>query len=638
MFGFIRLAAATPQVSVANCTQNAERIISMLQKADEQEVSVVCFPELSVSAATCNDLFFQRSLIEAVKNELCKIAEATSSLNAFGIVGAPLLYNNKLFNCAVVVGEGKIWGVVPKIYLPNHAESSESRWFTSGNVLAEGLNMQIGRSIVPFTANQLFTTADFTFAVSFGSDICAPVSPAISLSFAGADVIFTPAAFVESAGRHKAQRSFLLHQSQSLISGLVCASAGYGESTQDVVLSGKTFIAEMGAMIAECKRFTHAEQLTIGEIDVERIRHARLENSLYKQGAEQNVHTIFLFTELPIEKKNVENLMRTYPSLPFIPTDEAERCERCEEILNIQTEGLMKRLVHTHSDKVVIGISGGLDSTLALLVTVRAFDALGISRNNIYGVTMPGFGTTDRTYTNALEMMKQLGITTYEIPIATAVLQHFADIHHDPSKHDVTYENSQARERTQILMDFANSKGAMVIGTGDLSELALGWATYNGDHMSMYGVNGSVPKTLVKHLVIHEAQESDNEVVRNTLLDVVNTPISPELIPAAEDGTIAQKTENLVGPYELHDFFLYHTLRNAFTPEKICFIAERAFAGTYDKATITHWLNTFTRRFFMQQFKRSCLPDGPKVGSCSLSPRGDWRMPTDADGSHWKFL
>ena len=637
MFGFIRLAAAIPQVSVANCTQNAERIISMLQKAEEQQVSVVCFPELSISAATCNDLFFQRPLIDAVKNELCKIAEATSSLNTFAIVGAPLLYNNKLFNCAVVIGEGKIWGAVPKTYLPNHSESSETRWFTPGNVLSEGVKIQIGNHTIPLTANLLFSTTEFTFAISFGSDICAPISTAASLSFAGADVIFSPSAFIESAGRHNSQRNLLLHQSQSIISGIVCASAGFGESTQDVVLSGKTFITEMGEMIAESKRFTHTEQLTVGEIDVERIRHARLENSLYKQCAEQNELPNFLITELPIEKKVEVNLTRSYPSLPFIPTDENERRERCEEILNIQTEGLMKRLVHTHSDKAVIGISGGLDSTLALLVTVRAFDALGISRSNIYGVTMPGFGTTDRTYTNALEMMKQLGVTTFEIPIATAVMQHFADIQHDPSKHDVTYENSQARERTQILMDFANSKGGMVIGTGDLSELALGWATYNGDHMSMYGVNGSVPKTLVKHLVIYEANNAENEVVKNILLDVVNTPISPELIPAATDGTIKQKTEDLVGPYELHDFFLYHTLRNGFSPEKIRFIALQAFKGIYDQDTITHWLNTFTRRFFMQQFKRSCLPDGPKVGSCTLSPRGDWCMPTDADGTLWKL-
>ena len=637
MFGFIRLAAATPQVSVANCTQNAERIISMLQKAEEQQVSVVCFPELSISAATCNDLFFQRPLIDAVKNELCKIAEATSSLKTFAIVGAPLLYNNKLFNCVVVVGEGKIWGAVPKTYLPNHSESSETRWFTPGNVLAEGVKIQIGNHTIPLTANQLFSTTEFTFAISFGSDICAPISTSASLSFAGADVIFSPSAFIESAGRHNSQRNLLLHQSLSIISGIVCASAGFGESTQDVVLSGKAFITEMGEMIAESKRFTHTEQLTVGEIDVERIRHARLENSLYKQCAEQNELPNFLITELPIEKNVEVNFTRSYPSLPFIPTDENERRERCEEILNIQTEGLMKRLIHTHSDKTVIGISGGLDSTLALLVTVRAFDALGISRSNIYGVTMPGFGTTDRTYTNALEMMKQLGVTTFEIPIATAVMQHFADIQHDPLKHDVTYENSQARERTQILMDFANSKGGMVIGTGDLSELALGWATYNGDHMSMYGVNGSVPKTLVKHLVIYEANNAENEVVKNILLDVVNTPISPELIPAATDGTIKQKTEDLVGPYELHDFFLYHTLRNGFSPEKIRFIALQAFNGVYDQDTITHWLNTFTRRFFMQQFKRSCLPDGPKVGSCTLSPRGDWRMPTDADGMLWKL-
>ena len=637
MYGFIKLAAAVPQVTVANCTLNAQHIISLLQKADEQSVGVVCFPELSITGATCNDLFFQRPLIEAVNRELHNIVEATSTLTTFAIVGAPLLYNQQLYNCAIVVGKGKVWGVVPKTYLANHSEASETRWFTSGATLAPEAHIQIGEAQVPFSVQQIFTTPDFTFGIAFGNDALAPLSTATTLSLKGAEVIISPSAFPESAGHHTTLRSSLLNQSKKDISAIICASAGYGESTQDLVLSGKAFIVEKGEMINEGKRFLHKEQLVLGEIDIERLRHARLENSLFKQAVTLANGISPLHTEIPFNAPSLTTLERSYTALPFIPSSEQERQERCEEIFNIQVEGLMKRLQHTHSSTAVIGISGGLDSTLALLVTVRAFDALGISRSNIYGITMPGFGTTDRTYQNALEMMKQLEITTLEIPIANAVMQHFADIHHDPAKHDVTYENSQARERTQILMDFANSKGAMVIGTGDLSELALGWATYNGDHMSMYGVNGSVPKTLVKHLVIHEALATENEVVRKTLLDVVNTPISPELIPAAEDGTIKQKTEDLVGPYELHDFFLYHTLRNGFTPAKIRFIAEQTFQGTYDSGTITHWLNTFTRRFFMQQFKRSCLPDGPKVGSCSLSPRGDWRMPTDADSMHWKL-
>ena len=637
MFGFIKLAAAVPQVTVANCTLNTQHIISLLQKADEQRVGVVCFPELSITGATCNDLFFQRPLIEAVNRELHNIVEATSTLTTFAIVGAPLLYNQQLYNCAIVVGKGKVWGVVPKTYLANHSEASETRWFTSGATLAPEAQIQIGEVQVPFSPNQIFTTPDFTFGIAFGNDALSPLSTATTLSLKGADVIFSLSAFPESAGHHTTLRSSLLNQSKKDISAIICASAGYGESTQDLVLSGKAFIVEKGEMINEGKRFLHKEQLVTGEIDIERLRHARLENSIFKQAVTLANEICPLHTEIPFNTPSFTTLERRYAALPFIPENEQERQERCEEIFNIQVEGLMKRLQHTHSSTAVIGISGGLDSTLALLVTVRAFDALGISRSNIYGITMPGFGTTDRTYQNALEMMKQLEITTLEIPIANAVMQHFADIHHDPAKHDVTYENSQARERTQILMDFANSKGAMVIGTGDLSELALGWATYNGDHMSMYGVNGSVPKTLVKHLVIHEALASENEIVRNTLLDVVNTPISPELIPAATDGTIKQKTEDLVGPYELHDFFLYHTLRNGFTPAKIRFIAEQTFQGTYDSATITHWLNTFTRRFFIQQFKRSCLPDGPKVGSCSLSPRGDWRMPTDADSMHWKL-
>ena len=638
MFGFIKFAAAVPNVVVANCSHNAQRIISLMQQADEQNASVVCFPELSITAATCQDLFFQLPLLTAAQEELHTIVKATTTLNTFAVVGMPLLHNNKLYNCAVVVGEGKVWGVVPKTYIPNHGESAEARWFTSSASLPNDATIKLGNTLVPFTAHQLFTTPEFIFGIAFGSDLCAPISTATTLSLAGADVVLSPAAFVESAGRHDKLRLMLLAQTQANLCGLVCSSAGYGESTQDVVLSGKTFIAEKGELLKEGERFTHDEQLITCEIDIERIRHARLESSNFKQSESIFPVPVHLTTHLPATLTHKLSLERTFAPLPFIPADETKRSERCEEILNIQAEGLMKRLKHTHSDKAVIGISGGLDSTLALLVTIRAFDALGISRNNIYGITMPGFGTTDRTYTNALEMMKQLGITTHEIPIATAVLQHFSDIGHDPSKHDITYENSQARERTQILMDFANSKGAMVIGTGDLSELTLGWATYNGDHMSMYGVNASVPKTLVKHLVIHEANITPNKVVSATLLDVVNTPISPELIPAAADGTIKQKTEDLVGPYELHDFFLYHTLRNGFTPEKIRHIALQAFADTYDEATITHWLNTFTRRFFMQQFKRSCLPDGPKVGSCSLSPRGDWRMPTDATNTHWTLL
>ena len=637
MFGFIKFAAAVPQVVVGNCSHNAQRIISLMQNADEQKVSIVCFPELSITATTCQDLFFQQALLTAAKRELLTIVEASATLNTFAVVGMPLLYNNKLYNCAVVVGEGKIWGIVPKTYIPNHGESAEARWFTSGASLPNDATIKLGNALVPFTPRQLFTTHDFTFSVAFGSDLCAPISTATTLSLAGADVILSPAAFVESAGRHDKLRLTLLAQTQTNLCGLVCSSAGYGESTQDVVLSGKTFIAEKGEMLKEGKRFTHSEQLCTCEIDIERIRHARLESSIFKQSGSILPIPDYLTTALPSFITGEHPLERSFATLPFIPTDEILRSERCEEILNIQAEGLMKRLLHTRCNKAVIGISGGLDSTLALLVTIRAFDALGISRSNIYGITMPGFGTTDRTYSNALEMMKQLGITTHEIPIATAVLQHFSDIGHDPSKHDITYENSQARERTQILMDFANSKGAMVIGTGDLSELALGWATYNGDHMSMYGVNAAVPKTLVKHLVIHEANMISNTIVSETLLDVVNTPISPELIPAAADGTIKQKTEDLVGPYELHDFFLYHTLRNGFSPEKIRYIALQAFDGIYDETTVTHWLNTFTRRFFVQQFKRSCLPDGPKVGSCTLSPRGDWHMPTDADGAHWQL-
>ena len=589
---------------------------------------------MCITAYTCGDLFGQQLLLEEAEMGLMQILNNTRQLDIISILGMPIAVNSTVINAAVVIQKGKILGVVPKTYLPNYKEFYEQRWFTSALQVAED-NVRLCGQIVPMGTNLLFETSDTTFGIEICEDLWSTIPPSSTLALQGAEILFNLSADNEGIGKHSYLRSLISQQSARYIAGYVFSSCGFGESTTDVVFAGNGLIYENGSELAHNKRFSLEEQLVISEIDVERLR------------AERRINTTFAASKgtVPSDKKPLRittefvnskelNLTRTFDMHPFVPQGETLN-ERCEEVFSMQVAGLAQRLVHTGAKTAVIGISGGLDSTLALLVCVRTFDKLELPRKNIIGVTMPGFGTTDRTYHNALSLMKSLGITIREISIKEACIQHFKDINHDINIHDVTYENSQARERTQILMDIANQTWGMVIGTGDLSELVLGWATYNGDHMSMYGVNGSVPKTLVKYLVKWVAENDIDEESRITLLDIVETPISPELIPADENGEIQQKTEDLVGPYELHDFFLYYFMRFGFRPSKIYYLANIAFKDIYDEETIKKWLSTFFRRFFNQQFKRSCLPDGPKVGSISISPRGDWRMPSDASSATW---
>ena len=638
--GFIKIAAAIPSVSVGDCAFNTEQIENMMVRAEGHGASIVCLPELSISAYTCQDLFQQQVLIDEAEASLLKLIEFSRNLCVAALVGVPIAHGNMLFNCAAVIQRGKIHGLVPKTYIPNYKEFYEKRWFASATHLAEGTTIHFCGQTVPLSTNLLFETQHCVFGIELCEDLWAPLPPGTHLALSGADIIFNLSASNELIGKASYLRSLIQGQSARTIAGYVYAGSGFGESTQDLVFSGRAFICENGHMLAEAERFTMKEQLIVSEIDVERLRAERRVNTTFADCAANDQLPRPAVIELEPCTPNVPfTLTRAVDAHPFVPEGD-ELNVRCEEILCMQSEGLARRIVHTHAQTVVIGISGGLDSTLALLVAVHAFDRLERDRRGIVGITMPGFGTTDRTYTNAINLMKELGVTIREISIADAVTLHFRDLGHDINNHDLTYENSQARERTQILMDAAGQMGGFVVGTGDLSELALGWATYNGDHMSMYGVNASIPKTLVKHLVAWAADNMADEAARVTLMDIVNTPISPELIPAAEDGSIKQVTEDLVGPYELHDFFLYNVLRFGFRPRKIYMLACQAFNGSgngtfYPEAVIHKWLNTFYRRFFSQQFKRSCLPDGPKVGSCSLSPRGDWRMPSDATAKAW---
>ncbi|EOA51463.1 NAD(+) synthase [Bacteroides salyersiae] len=633
-YGFVKVAAAVPRVKIADCKYNAGQLESLIAIADGKGVQIITFPEMCITAYTCGDLFGQQLLLEEAEMGLMQILNNTRQLDIISILGMPIAVNSTVINAAVVIQKGKILGVVPKTYLPNYKEFYEQRWFTSALQVVED-NVRLCGQIVPMGTNLLFETSDTTFGIEICEDLWSTIPPSSTLALQGAEILFNLSADNEGIGKHSYLRSLISQQSARCIAGYVFSSCGFGESTTDVVFAGNGLIYENGSELAHNKRFSLEEQLVISEIDVERLR------------AERRINTTFAASKgtVPSDKKPLRittefvnskelNLTRTFDMHPFVPQGETLN-ERCEEVFSIQVAGLAQRLVHTGAKTAVIGISGGLDSTLALLVCVRTFDKLELPRKNIIGVTMPGFGTTDRTYHNALSLMKSLGITIREISIKEACIQHFKDINHNINIHDVTYENSQARERTQILMDIANQTWGMVIGTGDLSELALGWATYNGDHMSMYGVNGSVPKTLVKYLVKWVAENDIDEESRITLLDIVETPISPELIPADENGEIQQKTEDLVGPYELHDFFLYYFMRFGFRPSKIYYLANIAFKDIYDEETIKKWLSTFFRRFFNQQFKRSCLPDGPKVGSISISPRGDWRMPSDASSATW---
>lgn len=624
--GFVRVASAIPVVEIANPKVNADRIIALLGKAAKENVKIVCFPELCLTGYTCADLFYQRTLIEETRRQLCRVNDEASKLGIFALVGAPYYRDGKLYNAAFVAGSGSIFfdTEVDKQYLPSNNEFYEKRWFTPG----------FGEK------KQIFEVDGIKFGIEICEDLWMPTSPSDEMCLAGAEIIFNLSASDELIGKEAYRRQLVRQKSATNACAYVYTGSGFGESSTDLVFSGTAIIAENGSQLATSERFSFKEQLIIADIDVQRLQADRLRNSAFIIG-NQNPNKKNEFETISLNNLGANNIYsepsdvtRTFAPHPFVPPED-EMTTRCNEIFSIQVGGLATRLFHTGIKKAVVGISGGLDSTLALLVMVKTFDKLGLPRENIVGITMPGFGTTGRTYNNSLNMMKSLGVTIKEVDIKPACLQHLKDIDHDLSILDVSYENTQARERTQILMDYANKIGGLVVGTGDLSELVLGWATYNGDHMSMYAVNTSIPKTLVRYMVKYAALYEMDEAAKETLLDVCDTPVSPELLPADDKGEISQKTEDLVGPYELHDFFIYYTLRFGFSPTKIFFMAQKAFDGQYDKATILKWMRTFYWRFFAQQFKRSCMPDGPKVGSVSLSPRGDLRMPSDACSKIW---
>lgn len=626
--GFLTVAATTPTVTVADCQANTQEILHAIRNAAQHGAKIVVLPELCITAYTCSDLFWQSKLLDEAEAALSLIAKETRTIDALIFVGLPLRVQGKLFNVAAALCHGEILGFVPKVHLPAYNEFYETRHFTSGSanmgtVLFEGTEVPMGTNLL-FACS---TIPDLVVAAELCEDLWVPNPPSTAHALAGATVICNLSASDEMIGKRTYRRSLVSGQSARLVCAYVYATAGEGESTTDLVFGGQNLIAENGTLLGQTTTYENAS--VVSTIDVARLAAERRRMSTYPAISADNYRTVSF--SLDVE---VSQLYRRIDADPFVPTDPELLNHRCDEILTIQALGLKKRFAHTHAQSAVVGISGGLDSTLALLVTTRAFDMLGMDRSGIIAVTMPGFGTTDRTYTNACAMVRSLGATLREVPIADAVLQHFADINHDPNNHDVTYENSQARERTQILMDIANQENGLVIGTGDLSELALGWATYNGDHMSMYAVNASVPKTLVRHLVHYYATTCEDDALQQVLLDVLDTPVSPELLPPT-DGDISQKTEDLVGPYALHDFFLYYLLRFGFTPSKIFRLACVAFDGRYSEDVIKKWLHTFYRRFFAQQFKRSCLPDGPKVGSIAVSPRGDLRMPSDACARAW---
>ena len=626
--GFVKVAAVTPDIRVADVEFNKEQICRKMDEAAASGAKIIVFPELCVTGYTCSDLFTQDVLLDHAREVLTEIAAHTRDMDALVFVGAPLAVDGELYNVAAAMNHGKILGLTTKTFLPNYGEFYEMRQFREGPEKAR--EIEFDGEMVPFGPKILFTAKQMEHlivAAEICEDVWSPVPPSIEAVREGATVIVNCSASDETIGKATYRESLIEGQSARLIAGYIYSNAGEGESTTDLVFGGHNLIAENGTILAESKRFENG--IIYSEIDVNRLMSERRKNTTFKTAKERTL------TRVPFDIEITETeLTRVFPSRPFVPSENRERAKRCEEILTIQAMGLKKRLEHTHAKCAVVGISGGLDSTLALLVTAKAFDALGLDRKHIISVTMPCFGTTDRTYNNACKMSLSLGAELREVPIAAAVMQHFKDIGHDPEDHSVTYENSQARERTQVIMDIANANGGMVIGTGDMSELALGWATYNGDHMSMYGVNASVPKTLVRHLVQYYADTTDDKELQVVLYDVLDTPVSPELLPP-KDGKIAQKTEDLVGPYELHDFFLYYFLRFGYAPSKIYRIAKYSFAGEYDDETIYKWLRTFCWRFFAQQFKRSCLPDGPKVGTVALSPRGDWRMPSDACVASW---
>lgn len=628
--GFIKVAAATPKIKVADPAYNTEEILKIIDETEKNGASILVFSELTISGYTCGDLFLQQPLLTECKNQLLRIVKATENKSMLVVVGCPIVIKQKLYNCAIVISDGSILGIVPKTHLPNYSEFYELRHFTSGEGLEEDLWFGEEFGYVNVAVNQLFKCKEIpelVVACEICEDLWVPLPPSTYHAMAGATVICNPSASVETTTKESYRRSLVSNQSARLLAAYIYADAGEGESTQDVVYSGHHLICENGSVLAEAKRFTN--EIIYADIDVQKLVAERRKMTSFPGGQTDD----YFEQEFSLEVKE-NKITRTFPKAPFVPDNQDERDKRCDEILSLQSMGLKKRLEHTNCKHAVVGISGGLDSTLAVLVTARAFDLLDIPRENLICVTMPCFGTTDRTYQNAVSLIKELGATLKEVRIEKAVRQHFADIGHDENNHDVTYENSQARERTQILMDMANQYNGMVIGTGDMSELALGWATYNGDHMSMYAVNCSVPKTLVRYLVLYYAETTDNKKLSEVLMDVLDTPVSPELLPPV-DGVISQKTEDLVGPYELHDFFLYYMLRFGFPKSKLYRMAKLTFDGVYDDETIKKWLDKFYWRFFSQQFKRSCLPDGPKVGSVAVSPRGDLRMPSDASPTAW---
>lgn len=633
--GFIKVAAACPVVNVADIEFNVKNIKECINKALEQEAKLVVFPELSVTAYTCADLFTQKLLLdkslEAIEN-LCIYSRKKDLLIA---IGAPFVHKSCLYNCAYIIFKGNILGIVPKSYIPNYTEFYEKRWFTEGiDIVSEKTNLYFQEN-VPFGTNLIFTSGIFKFGFEVCEDLWAVIPPSSYLSLMGANIIGNLSASNEVVSKADYRKDLVKAQSARSISSYIYASSGVFESSTDLVFSGDLLIGENGNLLKHNNRFQRENEVITSIIDVSRLNNQRLKNVSFRDSVK-----LLPFEALEINFKfsdtETKNFDRYIDKHPFVPSDETQRETRCREIFNIQTAALAKRITHTNLKRAVIGISGGLDSTLALLVTVKTFDMLNVPRKNIITVTMPGFGTTDRTYSNAVSLCKHLDTEFKEINIVDACLQHFKDINHPVEKHDVTYENVQARERTQILMDIANKEGGLLIGTGDLSELALGWCTYNGDHMSMYGVNCSIPKTLVRYLVRYVAQKEMKGDVSEILMDILDTPVSPELLPKDKEGNITQKTEDIVGPYELHDFFLYHFVRQSETPEKILFLAKEAFRNDYDEETIKKWLDIFIKRFFTQQFKRSAIPDGPKVGTVSLSPRGDWRMPSDASYNLWQ--
>ncbi|MGN8914143.1 NAD(+) synthase [Anaerofustis butyriciformans] len=630
-YGFIKVATGVPKVKVANPDYNKEQIIKLIDKANEQNVKILITPELSISAYTCADLFFQDTLLDQCEKALYEITEYTKEIDIALVVGMPIRYKNALYNCAVIMLRGEILGIIPKQYIPIHNEFYEKRWFASGRDVYD--EIKIANQTVPFGQMLFKLREDLTVGIEVCEDLWVPIPPSSNLALSGANLILNISASNEVVSKDEYRTNLIVSQSAKCLCGYMYVSAGVHESTTDLLFGGSSVIAENGILLNKGKRFERENELTCAYVDMGKLNFQRRQNMSFNDNKREYDMEYDVIEKTFIDNE-ISDFDRYVDAHPFIPSDENLRIERCNEIFSIQSSALAKRLEHTGLKKLVVGISGGLDSTLALLVASETMKLLNLPSENIIGITMPGFGTTDRTYTNALDLMKSLNVTIKEISIKEAATLHMKDIEHDINIHDITYENTQARERTQILMDMANKHGAILVGTGDLSEMALGWCTYNGDHMSMYGVNASVPKTLVSHLVRTVAMISD-EKTKEILLDILDTPISPELLPPTKDGKIEQKTEANIGPYELHDFFLYNFIRCGAKKNKLHFLAKQAFKEKYSDEIIEKWLNNFMRRFFISQFKRSCTPDAPKVGSVSLSPRGDFRMPSDADFSSW---